>query len=192
MKAFGPWMDKEGGVQQKLESSRVGRAAISVFIVVTIASVVVWNMPSSALKAEALAFTGPYVRAAGLNQNWGVFAPDPRRHTLQLLARVRYADGSEEVVSIPRGGRLVGGYWDYRWRKWAEWTSTDDHSDLWQPAAEWFARRARTQGRSPVSVTLVRRWRDLLPPGTGPSAGEWQEYAYYTYEVPGAVEAESR
>ncbi len=185
-------MYKKTGVQQRLESSRAGRAAISVFIVVTIVSVVVWNLPPSAIKEDALAVTGPYIRATGLNQNWGVFSPDPRRHTLLLLARVRYADGSEELVAPPRGGRLVGGYWDYRWRKWAEWTSTDAHSDLWQPAADWFARRARAQGRNPVNVTLVRRWRDLLPPGPGPSRGEWQEYDFYTYAVPGAREAESR
>ena len=85
-------------MQKRLESSRAGRAAISVFIVVTVVSVVVWNLPPSEIKNEALAFTGPYVRATGLNQNWGVFAPDPRRHTLELYARVRYADGSEEVV----------------------------------------------------------------------------------------------
>jgi hypothetical protein len=179
-------------VQERLEASRAGRAAISVFIVVTIVSVVVWNLPSSAIKDEAIAYAGPYIRATGLNQNWGVFSPDPRRSSLFLLARVRYADGSQEVVSPPHGGRLVGGYWDYRWRKWTEWTTSDEHEELWQPAAAWFARRARAQGRNPVSVTLIRQWRDLLPPGPGPSRGPWQEYAYYTYDVPGAQETEPR
>lgn len=182
-------MYNETGVQQRLESSRAGRAAISVFILVTLVSVVVWNLPASALKEDALAVTGPYIRATGLNQNWGVFSPNPRRHSMFLLARVRYADGTEEVVSPPRGGRLVGGYWDYRWRKWAEWTSTDEHDELWLPAAAWFARRAAAQGREPVSVTLVRRWRDTLPPGPGPSLGEWLEYPFFTYEVQRAVEA---
>ncbi len=179
-------------MQQRLESSRAGRAAISVFIVVTIVSVAVWNLPPSAIKEDALAVTAPYIRATGLNQNWGVFSPNPRRHSLFLSARVRYADGSEEVLSPPRGGALVGGYWDYRWRKWAEWASMDENSELWRPTADWFAGRARAQGRDPVSVTLVRRWRDLLPPGPGPSRGEWQEYVFYTYQVPGAGEAAAR
>jgi hypothetical protein len=178
-------------VQKRLESSRAGRAAISVFILVTLVSVVVWNLPPSAIKENALAVTGPYIRATGLNQNWGVFSPNPRRDSLFMFARVRYADGSEETLTTPRGGRLVGGYWDYRWRKWAEWATMDEHSQLWQPAAEWFARRARAQGREPVSVTLVRRWRGLLPPGPGPSRGEWQEYAFYTFHLSGAGEAES-
>ena len=105
-------MYKGAGVQERLEASRAGRAAISVFIVVTIVSVVVWNLPSSAIKDDALAFAGPYIRATGLNQNWGVFSPDPRRNTLFLVARVRYADGSEEVVvAAPRRAarrRLLG------------------------------------------------------------------------------------
>jgi hypothetical protein len=184
MRPFAWSVYKETGVQERLESSRAGRAAISVFIVVTVVCVVVWNLPQSQLKSQAVEITGPFIRATGLNQNWGVFSPDPRRHTLELIARVRYADGTEETLSIPRGGRLVGGYWDYRWRKWAEWTSSDEYDELWQPAADWFARRAAVQGRQPVSVTLARRWRELLPPGPGPSRGEWQEYSFYTYDVP--------
>jgi hypothetical protein len=179
-------------VQERLEASRAGRAAISVFVAVTIVSVVVWNLPSSAMKEEAFKVTGPYVRAAGLDQNWGVFSPDPRRHSLEVVARVEYADGTEQTLSVPRGGRLAGGYWDYRWRKWAEWTSTDSHEFLWEPAAAWFARRARVEGGLPVRVTLVRRWRATLPPGPGPSRGGWQEYAYYTYDVRGRIGAVTR
>ena len=155
-------------MQQRLESSRAGRAAISVFIVFTIVSVVVWNLPPSALKDDALAVTGPYIRATGLNQNWGVFSPNPRRHSLLLFARVRYADGSEEVLSTaarrPPGRRLLG-------LPLEEVGRVDEHRRAQRalaPAADWFARRARAQGRDPVTVTLVRRWRDLLPPGPRP------------------------
>ena len=179
-------------MQERLESSRPGRAVISAFIVVTVVSVVFWNLPGSAIKEDAFKLVRPYIHATGLDQNWGVFSPDPRRHTLEVVARVRYSNGSEETFSVPRGGRLVGGYWDYRWRKWAEWMSTDAHRDLWEPAAAWFARRAGSQGREPVQVTLVRRWRESLPPGPGPSKGEWHEYAYYTYNVPGAGQAVGR
>lgn len=179
-------------MQERLEAGRAGRAVISAFVAVTIVSLIVWNLPSSAMKEEAFKLAGPYVRAAGLDQNWGVFSPDPRRHSLEVVARVRYADGTEQTLSVPRGGRLAGGYWDYRWRKWAEWTSTDSHDFLWGPAAAWFARRARVEGGHPVRVTLVRRWQETLPPGAGPSRGDWHEYAYYTYEVPGGIGAVTR
>jgi hypothetical protein len=170
-------------VQERLESSAAGRAAISLFIVVTVVSVVVWNLPASEVKQDALAVVRPYVLATGLEQNWGVFSPDPRRQTLDLLARVRYADGGEETFRVPRGDRFVGAYWDYRWWKWVEWATSDAQKQLWEPTAAWFARRARDDGRRPVAVTLVRRWQELLPPGDGPSRSGWQEHAYYTYRV---------
>jgi hypothetical protein len=171
-------------VQERLEGSSAGRAAISVLIVVTVLSVVVWNLPESELKRQALEVVRPYVLATGLEQNWGVFSPDPRRQTLDLVARVRFADGSEETLIVPRSDRFVGVYWDYRWLKWVEWATSDAQRQLWQPAAAWFAHRAGADGRRPVSVTLVRRWHQLLPPGDGPERGGRDEYAYYTYQVP--------
>ena len=172
-------------MQERLESSRAGRIAISVFAAVTVVCLVLWNLPEeSALKQRTDRVVRPFMLASGLNQNWGVFAPDPRRVTLDFVADVTYADGSRGTLRVPEGGRLVGSYWDYRWRKWYEWVRTDDHEELWQPAAEWFARLAREEGKEPVEVTLVRRWYVSYPPGPGPSRGPWNEFAFYTYEVP--------
>jgi hypothetical protein len=64
-----------------------------------------------------------------------------------------------------------------------ESVTNDQRDGLWRPAAIWFARRARTETRRPVEVTLVRRWRDLFPPGRGPSRGEWMEAEYYTLTI---------
>jgi hypothetical protein len=167
-------------VQELLESSTAGRALISVFLVVTLLAIVVWNLPDSEIKRKSLTIVRPYITATSIDQNWGVFAPDPRRQTVDLLARVRFADGTEETLGVPRGDDVVGAYWDYRWWKWVEWARVDEHRVLWQPAALWFARRARTDGRRPVQVTLVRRSYDLLPPGDGPDRTDWQEDAYFT------------
>ena len=107
-----------------------------------------------------------------------------------MFARVRYADGARKPSRLPAAAAssaatgITGGGSGPSGRPWTR------HSQLWQPAAAWFARRARAQGREPVSVTLVRRWRELLPPGPGPSRGEWR-YAFYTYDVSGAREAEA-
>jgi hypothetical protein len=170
------------GVQERLEKAPAGRALISVFLLFTVFSLVVWNLPDSEVKRQALGVVRPYVNAVGLDQNWGVFAPDPRRQTTQLFARVTYADGREETWRVPSGDPVVGEYWDYRWRKWAEWAIADAYDHLWQPAAEWFARRAGEHGEV-EKVVLVRRWYDLYPPGPGPARGEWQEFEYYTLTV---------
>ena len=167
-------------MQERFESTVVGRVAISVFLIVTLLALVFWNLPESELKRQSFKVVRPYITALSIEQNWGVFAPDPRRQTIDIFARVSFADGTEETFGIPRGDDLVGGYWDYRWWKWAEWVRLDAYSDLWRPAALWFARRAAADGRRPIRVTLVRRWYDLLPPGGGPERTEWQEESFYT------------
>jgi hypothetical protein len=176
-------------VQERLESSVAGRWAISVFLIATLASLIVWNMPASEIQRTALKVVRPYVTALSLEQNWGVFAPDPRRQTLDFFARVRYADGSEEEVRMPTGGDFVGAYWDYHWWKWVESVTNDQRDGLWKPAAVWFARRATTDTRKPVRVTLVRRWYELFPPGPGPSRGPWQEAEYYTLDITPSADA---
>jgi len=170
-------------VQQRLESSPAGRAAISLFLVFTIFSLVIWNLPNSEVKRNSLEVVRPYITLTSLDQNWGVFSPDPRRISIDIEARVRYADGGEETLHIPRGNDVYGGYWDYRWWKWAEWIRQDDQDELWKPAALWFARKAATDGRRPTQVTLVRRWYGLLPPGPGPSRGPWHEFAFYNLRL---------
>jgi hypothetical protein len=170
-------------VQQRLESSPAGRIAISVFVVFTLVCVVFWNLPDSEIKRKSLGVVRPYMTATSLEQNWGVFAPDPRRQTLEVIARVRYADGGQETLQVPRGNDFFGGYWDYRWWKWVEWVRQDARRDLWKPAALWFAGRAAADGRTPTQVVLVRRWYDILPPGPGPDRTEWREAEFYTLRL---------
>ena len=171
------------GLQDRIEASAAGRALISAFAIVTVVALVFWNLPESELRARAFPVVEPYVRSTGLDQNWGVFAPDPRRATVELVGRATYADGRVEDFEIPAGGPLVGAYWDYRWRKWSEWTASDDHGFLWQPAAAWFARRASADGEEPVQVMLVRKSYPLFPPGPGPAHGDWEEHVLYTLPV---------
>jgi hypothetical protein len=173
-------------VQQRLESTRAGRLAISVFVLFTIFSVVVWNLPTSEVKRKALKVVRPYITMTSLDQNWGVFSPDPRRISIDMVARVRSADGTELTIRVPRGNDVYGAYWDYRWWKWVEWIRQDAQEQLWKPAALWFARKAASEGKKPTEVILVRRWYDLLPPGPGPSRGAWHEYAFYRLTLTGS------
>jgi hypothetical protein len=176
-------------VQQRLESSTAGRIAISVFVLFTVFSVAIWNLPTSEIKQKSLKVVRPYITFTSLDQNWGVFAPDARRTSIDILARVRYADGGGETLHLPRGNDVYAAYWDYRWWKWAESLYQDEQDQLWKPAALWFARKATTEGRQPTEVVLVRRWYDILPPGPGPSRGPWQERAFYTLTVTPPSEA---
>ena len=172
-------------MQERIESSAVGRVAISSFLVVTLICVCVTNLPDSLLRREASRVTQHYLEATGLDQNWRVFAPNPRQTSLRLQARVTYRDGSEAIWRPPSGGDLVGTYWDYRWLKWLENVAQDAHRDvLWEPAARFVADQMRRDGRAPRRVTLIRQWQDLRRPGAPqPREHPWKSFAFYTLRL---------
>lgn len=153
-------------MSKRFEASLVGRALVSVFVVATLLALVVWNMPDSALRRHGLRIARPYVNALGLDQNWAVFAPNPRQETLALEARITYADGSRTTWRTPVGGDLFGAYWDYHWLKWAEWTLDARYPQLLEPTAEFVLRQESGGGRTPTRIELVRRSRAIPAPGT--------------------------
>ena len=170
-------------MQHRFESSVVGRLLISVGVTVTVLALLVVNMPASHLRDALVGPAGFVVRATGLDQDWGVFAP-PRDISLEVEARVDYADGTSAVVRAPnRPG--IGSYADYRWHKFEERLRLDTQARLWAPYAEFVAARARAEGRSPVRVALVRRWAPSRPPGPGPERGPWREYTFFVLPITG-------
>lgn len=171
------------GLQERVERSELGRGVISGVLVLTLAAVLATNLPPSEVRDGLTKTAGPYLTAIGLDQNWGVFAPDPRPESVLVEARVEYADGGTSVWRVPRA-RGFAELHDYRWQKYGENVRLDDRQALWRPLAEYVARDARRGGRQPVKVTLVRRWSPILPPGPGPGSEPWREYAYFTFTPP--------
>lgn len=162
--------------QQRLESSRAGRQLLSMFLVVTVCAIVVWNLPGSEVRQAALPVVEPYVNTVGLDQRWNLFAPNPPRRTFEVVARISYADGSMALWRPPRNDR---------WRKWLGWIRVKEHQSLWEPTASWIAGHHDGGGRQTVRVELVQRWRDLSPPGDGLSDPPWQERSFFRYDLPG-------
>jgi hypothetical protein len=170
-----------GSMQARIESSTIGRALISLGVSCTVVAVLVINMPDSQLKSHLMGFVAPYARVTGLDQDWGVFAP-PRTISLYVEGHIDLADGTTTTVDIPsRPG--IEAYADYRWHKFGERLRLDRNKRLWAPYARLLADRARAEGRSPVRVSLVRRWSQTLPPGPGPERGPWQEYTFFVMQV---------
>lgn len=157
------------------------RALVSAFVLVTLVGVVVWNLPDSGVRrALAPALTG-YITTVGLDQNWGVFAPNPREITLDLYARVEFEDGAEQVWRMPDSGPVLKTYRIYRWRKWMENVRLDANArELWEPTARWLVRIHEGPQRLVTRVTLVRRWQDIPPPGSD-AQPEWNEFAFYSF-----------
>lgn len=169
---------------ERIESSDLGRVAISALIVVALVAMLTANLPESVLKRRLSSVADPVIRGSGLVQVWGVFAPDPRRQSLDIEAQIRFADGTSSTWRDPTGSPLLGDYWLVRWRKLIEWGVADQYRDiLWRPLATWIARQAATGARRPVQVVLIRRWRDLNPPGKTPSRSPWHQAVYFSLDV---------
>jgi len=154
---------------------------ISVGVVVTIAAIIVGNMPDSALKSSLDDVAAPFLNATGLYQNWSVFS-QPRILSGYVDGRVDNSDGTSSVYPI-RIRRGLEASMDYRWHKYEEAIRPDDGQRLWPAYAEYLADRARADGHHPVRVTLIRRWSDTLPPGPGPERGPWHEAVMGVFQV---------
>jgi hypothetical protein len=164
--------------QQRLETSPIGRAFLSGILLFTLAAMIVSNLPESELRRTASRVVNPWLDVTGLHQNWKLFAPDPRRVTLQFEARLTYADGSKAIWHPPVGDPFVGVYGSFRWRKWAE--SVLSNASLWGSTSSWLARTHTKDGRYPVRVALVRRFYQAPAPGRGTKQPPWGERILFT------------
>jgi hypothetical protein len=172
-------------VKERVVGSRAGRGAISVVLALLLLVLFINNGQPSTLRTEVLDVTGPALRATGLEQTWGVFAPDPRNVSLDFFARVHYEDGTTETWKLPSGGPVLGEYWDYRWVKYIEYLVQQPYAGgVVRPLSQYVAREMTRDGRVVSSVVLVRRLQRIFPPGNDPPRGAVAEEAYFVYHVP--------
>jgi hypothetical protein len=172
------------GRAERTRSAR-GHALINFFVIVTLAAILVANLPDSVVKARLIAPAHSYLTALGLGQNWGVFAPNPRRDVIFVTGEIEYSDGSSSTWSVPVRTGLMA-YSDYRWQKFGEHLRLDSSRQLWQPFAAYLASQEQVGGRTPVRVSLIRRWAELRPPGAATGLGPWRQFVFYTTPVDGA------
>ena len=174
-------------LQERVERSRAGRVLISLFLLATLITLLTANLPVSRLRTVLLKADHPYLNGIDMAQNWGVFAPDPRQQTVDVLARVTFADGSQETWQIPSRNPVVGEYIDYRWRKWEEWIVSPAYAFLYRPGAIYAARRLATPDRRPVRVALFDRSHPITPPGQRSFPTPHGERAFYTTPITEAM-----
>lgn len=170
-------------LQERIESDPIGRAVITGVIVFILGTLLASNLPASGLQDFFNDLVQPVRNGVGLDQAWGVFAPDPRSTVYDFEARITYDDGTTATWRFPNGDPILSPYRDYHWQKFSEQVRLDDREPLWRPFAEWLARIHDRPGRHPTEVTLVRKWFDLNPPGTEPSRGPWNSYEYLSLPI---------
>ena len=166
---------------ERFESSTFGRVVLTAFMTVLAAAVLMWNLPTSGLRANVVPTAALVLYPVGLDQNWALFAPDPRKFSVGLYARVSYADGREEIWTPPARGHLLAPYRTYRWQKFTERARADRNPQLWGATARWLTREL---GPGVVKVVLVRTFQEAVTPGSGGVRERPAEFSYYTLRVP--------
>jgi hypothetical protein len=165
----------------RFETSLLGRLLLTAVMGVLVVSVALWNLPPGRPRDELRPAVGRVLLPLGLDQDWALFAPDPRSFSVGLYARVTKADGSVQLWYPPVDGVVAAPYRSYRWQKYVERVRADDYAGLWEPTARWVARQVDGDVRQ---VVLVRTYRDALTPGVlGPRA-ERGSYDFFTLELP--------
>jgi hypothetical protein len=153
---------------------------LTLVMAVLAVAVLLWNLPAGGPRDAVRPAAAHVLFPIGLDQDWSLFAPEPRAFSVGVYARVTYADGHERIVVPPHNGTVLTPYRTYRWQKYVERVRADDYSSLWEPTARWIA----DEGGSGVrKVVLVRTFRDAVTPGSSEVRGARGEFAFYTLDV---------
>jgi hypothetical protein len=150
--------------QERVERTSVGQGLISGLIVAALLTGVVWNLPDSMIRQQAMTIALPIGNVTGLGQEWGVFAPNPPRQGDYLSVVVTLADGREATWMLPTGDPVVGHYSTERWHKLREFLMKTP--SLRPTFARWVARDVAGPAARPVRVRIIVRTVSLPPPGS--------------------------
>lgn len=156
----------------RLKRRAWGRRALNAFIVWHVFAVSAWLLPHEWPIVRDLAPLNndgairAYLTMTNFSQDWRMFAPEPDRRDQAVQAAITLADGQTRLYAFPRMSDMgyAERYRRERFRKLVEVAGHDYR--VWPALARYAARRNFTDPRNPpVSVTLVKRFRDLPPPG---------------------------
>jgi hypothetical protein len=152
--------ERRPSLSERIERSSTGQLVISAAVVLFLLVEITTNLPASAITRELGQTPDKLARLMGVEQEWGVFAPNPRSQSLDMEAKVTFADGSAATWHLPDGDQLTGALRYYRWRKWLERVRADDFQDIWSPTAEWIASLYGDRASPVREVALVRRFHE--------------------------------
>ncbi len=165
---------------ERVEQSSLGQIVISGAIALALLATIGTHLPSSSVSRSVSERSNQLTHAMGIEQAWGVFAPDPRSTSLDLEALVTFADGSTDRWTMPDGDAFVGNLRYYRWRKWLERVRSDDYSNIWDQTARWIARQYDDDDKPVVRVELIRYFRENALDDPQPP---YDDYTFFTVEL---------
>ncbi len=169
---------------ERFEQSALGRLVISAAVAALLLAEIATHLPASSFERAVIDPANHLLGLAGSEQTWVVFAPNPRSVSLDMEARVTFADGSTARWTLPDGPAFGANLRFYRWRKWLERVRADDESPLWDPTARWIASLYDDRPSPVTRVELIRRFHDDIVDGPQPP---WQAFTFSTLELDGTI-----
>ncbi len=157
--------------------TRTGRFLVSIVVFSILVMTVIWNLPDSPVEDDLTGAIRPVVLAAGLQQGWELFAPNPTRTVVRVSAEVQLASGEVTTFEFPAGDNGIGALRQYRWRKYLRRLRLGDYRRLWAPAAEWVADQYEEEV---VMVRLVREEAVIADPLS--ETLEFEREVFFTWE----------
>ncbi|WP_406053532.1 hypothetical protein OG462_44485 [Streptomyces sp. NBC_01077] len=163
-------------LQERIEASVFGRILISSLVVALLFPVLERWLPPGPVRTQAESVGAPIRNAGGVDQNWGMFSPNPPRHAEGIDVIVTLSNGREVTWNVPHGDPLLSHLWTYRWQKLKE--SAVRHAEIRPALALWVAEQAQRDGARATHVRIVLSSRSLPPPGSAVTPQESQQILY--------------
>jgi hypothetical protein len=148
------------------------RLAISAFLLVHMAAVLLWNLPACAIRERFALWTNYYMLPLGLWQSWAMFAPEPGHVSATLEALAVDRTGEIRRFEFPNvtGKSPWEGVWGYRYSKYNHTLGRDESAAQREFAARYVIRRLGISADLfPVDVQLIYQLRPCPDPGKAPA-----------------------
>ena len=165
---------------ERFEQNPAVQGVLTVVMAVLVGGLVLWNLPAGRPRDATRPTAGALVQALGLEQDWALFAPNPRSYSVGVHATLTYRDGHTAVWVPPHNGLLLSPYRTYRWQKYVERLRADDYSHLWEPTARWLARE---HGPGVTKVVLTRTFQEAKAPGSTGRRQAVGRFDFYTLDL---------
>jgi len=165
---------------ERLEQNPAVQGVLTILMLAVLLCVVFWNLPAGRPREATRPLSGTVVQGLGLEQDWALFAPNPRAYTVGVYATITHDDGRVERWVPPHNGLFLAPYRTYRWQKYVERVRGDDYAGLWEPTARWLARKF---GPGVTKVVLTRTFQEAKVPGSKGPRASTQRFDFYTLDV---------
>ncbi len=147
------------------------RIFISTFLIIHLMAVIIINLPASMLRQATIVPVAYYLVPIGLDQAWGMFAPNPVQHTNNLEAMTVDNNGIQRVFVFPRMDQFT--IWEamprVRHSKYASNCSGDNNKAIREYAIRHAIRQLKIPADAfPVTAELYYQVTETPPLGAPP------------------------